>query len=201
MLCAVTERRRGASTQIGMSAPRLIVVPRWGASPSDDFYPWLADQIVGLEVLSLPNPPTLESWMHGVRQAIGEDPYALARTLVIAHSVGAMTTLRAAAELPPGRAISRLLCVAGWATLDEPWAEIRPWLDTPLDVERVKGGVQNVRVLLSDNDPFTSDYESNGRWWREQLEAEVEVIPGAGHFNAPEQPVVIEHIKDLFGRL
>lgn len=188
---------------VGLSAPRVIVVPRWGGTPADEWYPWVASEMPGAAVVDLPNPdaPELPAWTAAVSEAIGDDPYALARTLVIAHSAGCRATLHALAKLAPGRAINKLLCVAGWWTVDTPWPGIEPFMNTPLDLEAVKEGQQGIRVLLSSNDPHTADHETTAALWRDNLEADVVVIPEARHFNGVQQPIVLDQARQLYGEL
>ena len=64
------------------TTPRIIIVPRWAGTASDDWYPWAAQTLGSdsappdLQVLDLPDPgtPTLESWVPPVRQALGDEP-------------------------------------------------------------------------------------------------------------------------------
>ena len=56
---------------------RVVVVPRWGGTPSDDWYPWAAAELeqegVALEALAMPDPaqPEIEAWIAGRRGAPG----------------------------------------------------------------------------------------------------------------------------------
>lgn len=201
---AVVERPR-STTLVGVGRPRILVVPRWGATPADDWYPWLRSELGdgAVEVLHMPDPsrPTLEAWVDTVRQALGEDPYALAQTMLVGHSVGAQAALRSLAGLGSGRAVARLVCVAGWFTVDAPWDDLKPWIEAPIDDAAVSEGAHRIRVLLSTNDPFTADHEANARAWRERVDAEVVVVPDAGHFNAAREPAVLEHVRELFVQL
>src|SRR5262249_40914189 len=148
---------------------RLLIVPRWAGYADSDFYPWLTVQICAdvprrfddVRALDLPEPqtPTVDGWVSGVRAALGEDPALLKRTVVLGHSVGCQAALRALAVLPPDLSIVGLLGLASWWTVDQPWDALRPWLDTPFDLARARAAAGRVRVLLSDNDPFTADHE------------------------------------------
>jgi hypothetical protein len=51
-------------------------------------------------------------------------------------------------------------------------------------------------VLLSDDDPFTSDWRRNRDEWVERLDADVRVHPGAKHFNAAREPAVLAAIRE-----
>jgi uncharacterized protein len=186
---------------------RLIIVPRWAGHAGSDFYPWITVQVCAdaprrfddVRALDLPEPqaPTLEGWVGGVRHALGEDPALLGRTVLLGHSLGCQAALRALAELPPGMSVAGLLCVAGWWTVDHPWDALRPWIEAPLDLERARAAAGRIRVLLSDNDPFTADHEAAGRAWQERLSAEVIVTPSARHFNDVEEPAVLEALRGL----
>ena len=52
-------------------------------------------------------------------------------------------------------------------------------------------------MLLSDDDPFTSDHIANAALWRNRLGAEVVLISGAKHFNVGEAPDVLETLRTL----
>lgn len=188
-------------------ARRLIVVPRWAGRPESDFYPWLLAQLGSLHaglfsevaVLDLPRPelPDVESWPAAIAAALGTDPERLASTYVIAHSVGCQALLRALAALPNGSRIGGALCVAGWWEIDRPWDSIRPWLAPISNLSQVRATMNRVRVLLSDNDPFTADHVSTGKTWQQLLGAEVQLSPGGKHFNAAEEPAVLAALLAL----
>lgn len=193
----------------------MLIVPRWAGSPGSDFYPWLLDRLrsehPGLfaeaRALALPRPelPDVQAWPDAISQALGTDADLLARTYVIAHSVGCQALLRSLAELPEGRHVAGVLCVAGWWEIDRPWDSIRPWLTPIPHLERVRaaaGDLQDLgmlRVLLSDDDPFTADHAANQRAWQERLGARVELVRGGRHFNAAEEPAVLAALLALCG--
>mgnify|MGYP003822805971 CR=1 FL=1 len=111
--------------------------------------------------------------------------------------MGCQAALRALAELPPGLTIAGLLCIASWWTVDRPWESLRTWSNTQLDFTRARAAAGCVRVLISDNDPFTADHEDNRRTWQERRDAEVTLVPGARHFNGAEEPAVLEALHAL----
>jgi predicted alpha/beta hydrolase family esterase len=188
----------------------LLLVPRWGGSSASDFYPWLTDLLQGLpdgrsararvSVPELPagGPPTVEGWTGAVEKALlARGPGALARTVLLGHSVGAQAAWRAVARLPDGLRLLALVGVAAWWTVDEPWPDIVPWIETPFDWQRARQATDRRLVLLSDNDPFTADHRTTARLFEERLAAECRLQPDAKHFNGAQEPAVLTLLNEL----
>ena len=132
---------------------------------------------------------------HARRRAAGSDAAALADTILVGHSIGCQAVLHYLAGLPSSAGVRGTLCVAGWWSVDEPWESIRPWIENPPDLARVRASCGQLRVLLSDDDPFTAEAGRNGRLWRERLGAAVEVVRGAAHFNRTQEPSVLAELR------
>ncbi|WP_428267312.1 alpha/beta hydrolase [Haliangium sp.] len=184
---------------------RLCIVPRWSGGPDSDFYPWLRAQpavrarfsaVIGPSI-ERPDEPTIEAWLTSLGAAL--DLGALTDTYLLGHSVGCQAVLRFLEQAPAGARAAGVLCVAGWWSVDQPWDSIRPWIETPMDHARVRQASEQFSVLMSDNDPFTADWEHNARLWRERLGAEVHTIPGRKHFNEAEEPAVVDALLALAG--
>ncbi|HYH96978.1 RBBP9/YdeN family alpha/beta hydrolase [Hyalangium sp.] len=184
----------------------LFIVPRWAGRPDTDFYSWLEAQIrearqglSSVRTLDMPHPaqPTIEAWVGALATAVGPTPAP--STVLMGHSVGCQAVLRYLATLPPGHVIDGALLVAAWWDVDKPWESIVPWIETPVDLARVRAAARRFVVLLSDNDPFTADHARNRRLWEERLGAEVVLAPGARHFNNPREPAVLETLLSRFG--
>lgn len=183
----------------------LTLVPRWAGTPESDFYPWLTAKLreppapfSQVRTLAMPEPqrPTLAAWGAALTDALGPSPAP--GTVLLGHSVGCQAVLRYLAALPPGSTVDGVLLVAGWWEVDAPWDTLRPWLETPLDAARARAAARHFTVLLSDNDPFTSDFARNRRLWEERLGAEVLLVPGARHFNAAQEPAVLDALRSRF---
>lgn len=182
---------------------RLCIVPRWGGGPDSDFYPWLRarpevqarfDEALS-PAIEQPGEPTIHAWVDSLQQAVTPD--ALGRTFFLGHSVGCQGVLRFLERMPAGARAAGVLCVAGWWSVDRPWDSIRPWIEAPMDLARVRQVGHRFMTLLSDDDPFTADWQENQRLWRERLGAEVRCAPGGKHFNAAEEPAVLEALVAL----
>ncbi|WP_224249990.1 RBBP9/YdeN family alpha/beta hydrolase [Hyalangium gracile] len=184
----------------------LYIVPRWAGRPDTDFYSWLEARLLespqgfsSVRALDMPNPsqPTIDAWVGTLAAAVGRTPSP--STVLMGHSVGCQTVIRYLATLPPGQVIDGVLLVAAWWDVDKPWESLVPWVETPVELERVRAAARKFVVLLSDNDPFTSDYARNQRLWEERLGATVLLAPGARHFNNPREPAVLEALRSHFG--
>ena len=194
----------------------LIIAPRWGGRARDDFYPWLTEQLglrlPELEVVTLDTPgdgpPTPRAWASALGHALaGLDAAALARTVLLGHSVGGHAMLRAVAGLPPLHRALALVWVAGWwdisrATWDGfglAWSDIEVWLRLELDDAAVREHAEQVVVLLSDDDPIpASSVEEATAAFQRRLGAEVRQVPGRQHFNAKQEVAVLDAVVGLF---
>ncbi len=180
----------------------LTIVPRWAGHADSDFYPWLIQEkpagFGSLRALEMPDPkqPRPETWVPALAQALGSAPAP--GSVVMGHSVGCQTVLRYLETLPRGSQVEGVLLVAAWWSVDNPWDSLRPWTDRMLDLERIRAAAGRVVVLLSDNDPFTSDFRENARLWEERLGAQVQLVPGAKHFNGTHEPAVLEALRRHF---
>ena|SRR5919199_3215186 len=187
---------------------RLVIVPRWGGGPESDWYPWLQHELKKrtpqpfdpILPANLPHPqaPVLETWVAGIRELAGTDPSEIARTVFVGHSSGCRAILHYIAMLPHGSQVQGVLCVAGWWTVDHPWASLLPWINTPVDLAQARQASKRFVTLISNNDRHTADWNTNRRLWKERLGAEVVVVPGANHFNDAQQPAVLQALLDHF---
>ena len=190
---------------------RLGIVPRWGGNHESDFYPWITRALLALgerssapfddvRALAMPDPsrPTIDAWVGRLSAELEPDVGTAPETVLVGHSVGCQALLRYLASLPDGVRYRGALLVAGWLSIDKPWDSIRPWLETSPDLALARARVEELVVLLSDNDPFTADYQENKRQWEERAAARVVVAPDAKHFNAPEEPAVLNILLNSF---
>jgi predicted alpha/beta hydrolase family esterase len=182
---------------------RIVIMPRWAGTPSSDWYPWIRTElarshpVLRVDTLELPNrsAPVIDECVRALEAELGTDLSALASTLLVGHSVGCQALMRYLSAQPESAAVPRLVCVAGWWTIDEPWPTIRPWIETPIELPRLRANTAGVTVLLSDDDPFTRDWQSNQATWVQQLDADVRISVGGRHFNAEQEPAVLELLR------
>jgi predicted alpha/beta hydrolase family esterase len=181
------------------------LAPRWGGTASSDWYPWFerARRPLGmstLDVLTGGRPPEVGAWVPRLARWLGDDPERLRTTVLVGHSVGCQAWLRALSLLPPGCTVAGMVCVAGWWWVDQPWPEIKPWIDTPFEVARARAACPRVELLLSDEDPYTRDQSANMAAWGDRVGAVPSLVRGAGHFTGERCPAVIEALRAVWVR-
>jgi uncharacterized protein len=97
---------------------RIVLVPRWAGTGESDFYPWLREHagvtVTAAPLLPTPGAPEVGPTIDAVLLALGDDPEALAATVIVGHSVGVQAAMRALARLGDGRRVRGLLGVTGW---------------------------------------------------------------------------------------
>lgn len=186
---------------------RVFIVPRRGATAQNDWYSWLAEQVrreaahavERVAALEMPNPqrPVPGQWVGKISRALGTVPPYLARSILVGHSVGCQALLRYLAALPRHRQVHGVLCVAGWWQLTSPWPGARVWLDHTFLAPHLRHCTRYLTCLISDNDPYTPDWQHNKLAWEQRLQARVEVVPGAAHFTYPREPAVLQALLTM----
>lgn len=182
---------------------RIIIVHQWMAGADGDWRPWLKTELekLGYEVIVPEMPdidtPVISKWVNKLAEVVGKpDP----STYFVGHSIGCQTILRYLETIntPVGGAVF----VAGWFNLenleDNETAEIaRPWIETPINLEKIKTVLPKSTLIISDNDPYDC-LDENRKKFSQILTKEV-IIPGAGHLTTEdgftELPIIIEELK------
>ncbi|MDP3727448.1 MAG: alpha/beta hydrolase [bacterium] len=169
---------------------RAFIIHGWDGSPEEGWFPWLKGELEtrGFSVIipAMPDPrhPVIEAWVSHIHSAVGTPDE---QTFLIGHSIGAQAVIRYLQELEADQKIGGAIFVAGWVTLtpaayeqegDEKTAQ--PWLETPINWEKVKSHAAHVTAICSDDDPFVP--RADAEVFREQIGAEVIIEQGKGHF-------------------
>jgi len=171
-----------ASTTTGR---RALIFHGYGATPEDHWFGWLAERLeddgITVTVPALPDPldPDPVVWEDAVRTALGTPD---AGTIVVAHSLGCLTVLRALGSLAGPWRLGTLVLVAGFL---DPLPAL-PGLDgfiadgTPVD--GLAQRLDRLVVLRSDRDEFVPTTHTDRL--AALLGTEPQVVEGAGHFLA-----------------
>ena len=141
---------------------RAFIVHGWTGKPDEAWFPWLKKELEnkGYEVHtpSMPNTnyPEISSWVNYLSEVVGEPDE---ETYFVGHSIGCQTIMRYAASLNDGSKIGGIVFVAGFFNLyaddydQEEHDTAKPWLETPIDTDKVKRICPKITAIFSDNDP------------------------------------------------
>ena len=177
------------------------------AGPDGDWRPWLVRELEkkGYEVHSPEMPdmdtPVIKKWVNRLSELVGAPDE---ETYFVGHSIGCQAILRYLEKIsaPVGGAVF----VAGWfdlKNLEEEGEEIiataRPWIETPIDLQKVRSALPKSTLIISDNDPYDT-FEMNKEKFAE-LGSKIIVLPNAGHITAEdgftELPVALSELEGL----
>ncbi|WP_240719868.1 alpha/beta hydrolase [Pseudarthrobacter sp. NamB4] len=134
------------------------------SGPDAYWFPWLYGELqaVGIDVTIVPLPdpddPETTAWENAVKAALRVPD---ARTVMVAHSLGAITALRVLAALPEPWQLGGLVLVAGFIEPLDALPELDQYLATGVDVERVAGSIRKRTVIRSETDPFVPPAATN----------------------------------------
>lgn len=180
---------------------RIIIVHRWEGGSNEDWLPWIKVELEknGYEVLVPDMPdtdvPVIEKWCAKLSETVGTpDP----ETYFIGHSIGCQTILRYLEEIDIQ--VGGALFVAGWFNLenleDEEVVEIaKPWIETTIDIEKIKSVLPKSTLLISRDDPYGAFQENVEKF--NQFVTNTNIFEHAGHFTESKIPSILEHFEKL----
>lgn len=198
----------------------IYVVPRWAGSPTDDWYPWLKRELESsgtedgcdyqVHLLTMPawDLPVIEKAVAYLAEVLPAEKLT-PDVYLVGHSVSCLAILhylaKVAAQHPAAAppCIGGVVCVAGWFSVDNPWEAVLNWIHAPIDYEAARRLIPEDKliVLLSDDDPYTSEYQENEKLWVERLRSKVQILSGRQHFSAQLDPDILYSIRELAGTL
>jgi len=185
---------------------RVFIVHGWSGRPDAGWMKWLNKELTakGYKVTAerMPDPdfPKIEPWVSNLKRIVGaidKDTY------FIGHSIGCQTIIRFLEQQPSNSKIGGAVFVAGWLTLnnletDEEKEVSTPWLNTPIDFNKVKTILAKSSYILSDDDPFVG--LENGNLFKDKLGCKVILEKGKGHYIeniTKEIPIVLKEFLEM----
>ena len=177
------------------------------AGANGDWRPWLKLELEkrGYEVFVPEMPeidtPVIEKWVSHLANVVGipdRDTY------FIGHSIGCQATMRYLEQITENIKIGGAIFVAGWFNLenleDEEVKKIaKPWIETPINSEKIKIVLPKSTLIISDNDPYNSFEENKKRFM--EIGSNIIVLSGAGHITTEdgftELPIVLEELLKM----
>ena len=183
---------------------KVFIVHGWDGNPSEGWFPWLKTELetkgFQVHVPTMPNSaePEIDAWVSHLSNVVGDVDE---KTFFVGHSIGCQTILRYLERLPADKKVGGAVFVAGWFTLmnlktDEEKEIAKPWLETPIDFEKIKQHTHKFFALFSDNDDCVP-LENQG-FFEKRLGAKTVLEHGKGHFSGgdgiKELSIVLETI-------
>ena len=170
---------------------RVFIIHGWEGRPEEGIFPWLKKELQdkGFEVFSpaMPEPlnPQIDVWVTFLKQQIG---IPNKDTILFGHSIGAQTILRYLELLNKNEVIAGAAFLAGWTNLtdaayetDEDSVIAKPWLETPLNWDKIKAHSEKFIAIFSDDDPVVPI--SDAKIFESKLSAKIIIEHGKEHFS------------------
>lgn len=183
---------------------RVILIHGWGGSSENPWFNWLKKKLESMNfkviIPDMPNTmkPTINSWTAKLAEVVGnvdEDTY------LIGESIGTQTIMRYLEKIR-GKIGGCILVVPWFHLTDETWDDkgytreiAKPWLETPINFEKVKQHCSKFVAIFSDDDPYVP--LSDSEIFKEKLGAKIIIEKGKGHYQVDEAPTVLKELLEM----
>ncbi len=179
---------------------RAIIVHGWGGSPDGNWFQWLKKELearnVFVEVPTMPNTdaPEIEYWVSHLAKLVDAED----ENILIGHSMGVQAVLRYIEKSPADIKIKGAVLVAGFVTSlseeitknPQDWLIAKPWLETPINLDKVRAKTGKIISIVSDNDHYI--LEDNWEAFRKL--GELIVQHGNGHIQNQQEKDVLNAV-------
>jgi len=187
---------------------KAYLIHGWGGSSEGGWFDWLKQELEkkGFEVYAFDMPetnePKIEKWVGYLEEKISPDEID-EHTYFVGHSIGCQAILRYLETLNDDLKVGGAIFVAPWMELDKHTIEeegeevielARPWMETPINFEKIKKHTKNFLAIFSDDDHYISLEEV--KKFEKNLNAKTIVKHNEKHFDStPKIPEILEFIK------
>jgi hypothetical protein len=188
----------------------VYIIHGWDGSPDEPMLQWLKSSLerrgfsVSVPVMPDTEAPEINAWVNKIRDTVilEED------TILIGHSIGCQAILRYLETVDEGIKIAGVVLIAPWMKLDEKTLKeegeevirmTEPWMNNPINFNKVKRHIIKAVAIFSDNDPYVSLEQKDV--FEDKLGAEIIIEHGKGHFdpdsNVRESPSILNAVLSL----
>jgi len=188
---------------------RVFIVHCWEGTPEYCWYPWLKKELesrgffVSVPQLPNTNEPRINNWVPALKEVVGIPDE---QTYFVGHSMGCQTIARYLESLSGDVKVGGAVFVAGFfkrlsnVENDEiTRSVVDEWLNTPLDLEKVKNHLNKSVAIFSDNDPYVPI--ENQEDFKNKLGSKIIIEHAKGHFSGSngiiELPSALESILEI----
>lgn len=186
---------------------KAYIIHGWDGSPQEPLIEWIRIELIKLNynviVPKMPNPnkPKIKNWVDKIKEITNS---LNNNDIFIGHSIGCQAILRYLENINDNIFIDKIILIAPWITLDkntikEEGDEIikiaKPWMETPINYNKIKPHVNEIISLFSTNDPYVP--LSNSKIFKKELDSKIIKLNNKGHFDEASISELPELIKLL----
>ena len=143
--------------------------------------------------------PKIEEWVGKLKEVVKIED----ETYFVGHSIGCQGVLRYMETLDSNIKVKGAGLIAPWMHLDEETikeegeeveAIAKPWIETPIDYNKIKSHTNNFLAIFSDNDPYVPI--TDAELFKQRLNAKTIIKQNEEHFNETQEiPELLELFK------
>jgi len=183
---------------------KIYLVHCWDGTSNDGWYPWISEQLnndnTKVIKFDMPNTatPDIDEWVDTLNSKVddlNEDIY------FIGHSIGCQTIMRYL-ETKEVHKIGGILFVAPWLDLlpeavadEDSYITAQPWINTPIDFEKIKQFTNNINCIFSSDDYFVSLEQE--KEFKDKLNANTCIVENKGHISQDDNVFELKEIFEL----
>lgn len=189
---------------------RVFIIHGWEGYPKEGWFPWLKKELEqrSFEVFVPQMPdadnPRIEKWVSVIAEVVGVPD---GQTYFVGHSMGNQAIARYLEALPDEMKVGGAVFVAGFFKKltnledeEETRETAKHWLETPINLEKIKSHLNKSIAIFSNNDPYVP--LDNQDDFRDKLSSKIIIEHSKGHFSGPsdgitELPIVLEKILEM----
>lgn len=186
---------------------RVFIIHGWDGYPEEGWFPWIKKELEnkGFEVFVplMPNPsePQIKEWVSSLAKIVGEPDE---NVYFIGHSIGCQTILRYLETLN-NKKVGGVVLVAPWFVLSDLETEEekiigKPWIETPIDFNKIKATTNNFVCIFSEDDPVVP-LDENIKLFKERMNSKIIIEKSGGHFSGgdgiTELPSALNSVLEL----
>jgi len=168
---------------------RVFIIHGWDGYPEEGWFPWLKKELEqnGFEVFvpQMPEPsaPVIDKWVNHLTEVVNEPDE---NTYFVGHSIGCQTILRYLETLD-NKKVGGAVLVAPWFVLSDLETEEekiigKPWIETPINFNKIKAITNNFVCIFSEDDPVVP-LDENVKLFKERANSKIIIERGKGHFS------------------
>jgi predicted alpha/beta hydrolase family esterase len=159
------------------------------ATPKSNWFVWLKNELeqqgYSVWLPQLPGADKPNTHIYNEFLLANSDFVFNDKTILIGHSSGAVEILSLLQHLPEDITVKAVFLVSAFKD-SLGWESLQDLFIDELNFEAIKTRTQRLVLVHSDNDPYVPI--EHARYLQKQLDSELVVVPGQGHFNTELSP-------------